>query len=130
MDFPLAMHLDAQKASEAGLCAGDQGKFWKMHDKLFENSKALGTEDLLKYAEAIGLDVTSFKECLDGGKHDEEIKKRMAEGRKAGVTGTPAFLIGYSEDSGKVKAVKILRGTHPFSSFKTAIDGLLSPKKK
>jgi protein-disulfide isomerase len=128
MDFPLPMHRDAQKASEAGLCAGDQGKFWDMHDKLF-NSTTLGAKDLPKYAEAIGLDTKKFKECLDGGKQAEVIKKRMAEGQKAGVAGTPAFLLGFIEPDGKVKAVKKISGAESYANFKAAIDELLSSKK-
>jgi protein-disulfide isomerase len=130
MDFPLPMHRDAFKASEAGLCAGDQGKFWEMHDKIFANQRALGQEDLMKYAEDIGLDMAKFKECLDNDKFADEIKKRMAEGQKAGVRGTPAFLIGFPEGNGKVKAVKFVSGAQPYASFKAAIDELLSAKKK
>ena len=130
MDFPLAMHKDAFKASEAGLCAGDQGKFWEMHDRLFANQQALKQEDLIKHAEALGLDAAKFKDCLDTGKHAEEIKKRTAEGQKAGVTGTPAFLLGFVEPEGKVKAVKKITGAQPYASFKDAIDSLLTPEKK
>jgi protein-disulfide isomerase len=85
MDFPLAMHKNAEKASESG----EQGRFWEMHDKMFENFRALGAEDLPKYAEKIGLDMNKFKECLDGGNKADDIRKRMAEGRKAGITGPP-----------------------------------------
>lgn len=129
MDFPLPMHKDAFKASEAGLCAGDQGKFWEMHDKIFANARALGQEDLVKYAESLGLDVAKFKACLDTGKHAEEIKKRMAEAQKAGITGTPAFLLGFIEPDGKVKAVKKISGAQPYTAFKAAIDELLSARK-
>ncbi len=100
LDFPLDMHKNAFKASEAGLCAGDQGKFWEMHDKLFANQPALKQEDLIKHAEALGLNTVKFKECLDSGKHAEEIKKGMAEGQKAGVRAHPRF----SLDSLKLKA--------------------------
>ncbi len=97
---------------------------------LFENQKALNPEDLIKYAEALGLDMAKFKECLDGGKHAEEIKKDMAEGQKAGVSGTPSSLIGWVQDDGKsVKAVKIVKGAQPYTAFKDAIDSLLSPTK-
>lgn len=123
------MHSNAMKTSEAGLCSGDQGKFWDMHDKLFANQQALKPEDLVKHAETLGLDTAKFKECLDSGKHAEEIKKRMAEGKKAGVTGTPAFLIGYIEPDGKVKATKKVSGARPYAAFKTVIDELLSAKK-
>jgi len=129
MDFPLDMHKNAFKASEAGLCAGDQGKFWEMHDMLFANQQALKPEDLIKHAEALGLDAAKFKDCLDTGKHAQEIKKRMAEGQKAGITGTPAFLLGFVEPDGKVKAVKKISGALPYASFKAAIDEMLSSKK-
>ncbi len=130
MDFPLPMHGQAMKASEAALCAGDQGKFWEMHEKIFANQRAIASAELVKNAEVLGLDTTKFKECLDSGKHAEEIKKRMAEGQKAGITGTPAFLVGYSEGDGKVKAVKKIVGAQPYATFKSAIDELLKPPKK
>jgi protein-disulfide isomerase len=129
MDFPLSFHQNAQKASEAGKCAGDQGKFWQMHDRLFANQNALGEDNLSKHAEALDLDMPKFKECLDGGKHSGEIKKLMAEGQKAGITGTPAFLLGFIQSDGKVKAVKKIVGAQPYYSFKFAIDEMLSAKK-
>lgn len=129
LDFPLGFHKLAFKAAEAADCAGEQGKFWQMHDRLFENQKALGQEDLLKHAEAIEVDMPKFKECLDSGKYSDEIKKDMAEGQRAGITGTPTSLLGWVEPDGKVKAVKKIVGAQPYASFKTAIDDLLSAKK-
>ena len=129
MDFPLAMHGNAMKASEAGLCAGDQGKFWEMHDKLFANQQALKQEDLVKHAEALGLDLAKFKKCLDSGKHVEDIKNKMTEGQKAGISGTPAFLLGYIEPDGSVRATKKVVGAQPYASFNAVIDELLSAKK-
>ncbi len=133
MDFPLAMHRRAPKASEAGLCAADQGKFWEMSDKLFDNPTNnptwLEPENILKIAEGLGLDMTAFKACLDGGKRADDVKKRMAVGQKAGMTGTPAFYLGYMMPDGTVKATKQLKGAMPFASFKAAIDEMLAPKK-
>lgn len=129
-DFPLVMHKNAFKASEASLCAGDQGKFWEMHDRLFANQTALSPDDLLKHAESVGLDMAKFKECLDSGKFADEIKKDMAEAQKAGITGTPAFLLGFIEPDGKVKAVKKISGAQPYSAFKEAIEELLKSSKK
>ncbi len=128
MDFPLPMHSNAMKAAEASECAGDQGKFWDMHDRIFANQQALKPDDLVKSAESIGANPAKFKECLDSGKHSEQIKKDIAQGQKAGVTGTPAFLIGYAEPNGKVKAVKKIVGAQPYATFKAAIDELLSSK--
>jgi protein-disulfide isomerase len=134
MDFPLDMHKNAFKASVAGLCAGDQGKFWEMYDKLFNNANNdpayLEQDKLVKYAEEMSLNMTEFKACLDGGKHDAEIKARMAEGQnKAGITGTPAFLIGFMQPDGKVKAVKKNVGASPFATFKGIFDELLTKGK-
>ena len=129
MDFPLPMHGQAMKASEAALCAGDQDKFWEMHDRLFANQNALSPEALAKHAEALGLDTTQFKECLDSGKYAAQIKAAMAEGQKAGITGTPGFLLGFIEADGKVKATKKISGAVPYANFKATIDEMLSSKK-
>ncbi len=129
MDFPLPMHGQAMKAAEAGLCAGDQGKFWEMHDRLFANQNALAPEALLKHAEDLGLDMSKFKECLDSKKYAEGIKKEMVEGQKAGVTGTPAFYLGFVESDGKVKATKKISGAVPYANFKAVIDEMLSSKQ-
>ena len=129
MDFPLPMHAQAMKASEAALCAGDQDKFWEMHDRLFANQNALSPEALSKHAEALGLDTTQFKECLDGGKHAAQIKAAMAEGQKAGITGTPGFLLGFIESDGKVRATKNISGAMPYANFKAAIDEMLSSRR-
>jgi protein-disulfide isomerase len=134
MDFPLDMHKNAFKASVSGLCAGDQGKFWEMNEKMFNNPTNdpayLEPENLVKYAGELGLDASAFKACLDSGKHDAEIKQREAEGQsKAGLTGTPAFLLGFMQADGRVKATKKISGAGPFSGFKTAIDEMLSKGK-
>jgi len=129
MDFPLPMHRQAMKASEASFCAGDQGKFWEMHDRLFANQNALNPEDLLKHAEALGLDMTQFRQCLDSGKHGAAIRAAVAEGQKAGITGTPAFLFGFIESDNMVKATKKIPGAFPYANFKAMIDELLSTKQ-
>jgi len=129
-DFPLeSIHKNAFKAAEAANCAGEQGKFWEMHDELFANQKALGPKDLVKYPEALKLDMSKFNACLDGGKSAGEIKKDMAEAQKSGISSTPSFLLGFIESDGKVKAVKLIKGAQPFSAFKTAMDDLILPKK-
>jgi len=131
MDFPLeSLHPNAFKAAEAANCAGEQGKYWEMHDILFANNKALSPKDLTKHAEAIGLDMPKFQECLDSGKNAAEIRKDMAEGMGAGVKGTPTSFLGLTgPDGSKIKVTKILRGAIPYSNFKEAIEGVISPKK-
>jgi len=126
LDFPLKFHAQAFKAAEAAECAGEQGKFWQMHDRLFANQKALKPEDLPEHAKALGLELSKFQKCLDSGKYADEINKDIAEGQKAGVTGTPASLLGWIEPDGKnVKAVKIIKGAQPYAAFKEGIESLL-----
>jgi len=67
LDFPLDFHKQAFKAAEAAHCAGEQGKYWDMHDQIFANQKAMEPKDLSEYAKAIGIDVSKFQQCLDSG---------------------------------------------------------------
>jgi protein-disulfide isomerase len=130
MDFPLeSIHKFAFKGAEAARCAGEQGKFWEMHDRLFASQKEL--EPAKAHAEAIGLDVPKFEGCLSAGKYAEAIRKDAAEGAKAGVTGTPLFFLAYTDPtSSKVKTVVRLSGAQPFSAFKAQIDKLLAEQPK
>jgi len=129
-DFPLDFHKNAFKAAEAADCAGEQGKFWEMHDKLFENQKALEGSDLTNYAKSIGLNMSKFQKCLDSGKYASQIKKEIELGQKSGVTGTPSFFLGVTNPKDpNVKAVKVIKGAQPFNNFKEAIDTTLSSQK-
>jgi len=114
--FPLrSIHYNAQSAAEASECANEQGKFWKYHDILFQNSPRLKENNLLDYATQIGLDTEKFKECLSSGKYESVVEKELREGSKFGVTGTPGFIING----------KLITGAQPFSVFKQAIDSNL-----
>ncbi|MEM7820665.1 MAG: DsbA family protein [Candidatus Aenigmatarchaeota archaeon] len=92
-DVPIPYHTYAQKASEAAECAGAQGKYWEMHDKLFENHNALKISDLKQYAVDIGLDTEKFNECLDSGAMAGDVAADMADARQAGVDATPTFFV-------------------------------------
>jgi protein-disulfide isomerase len=131
-DFPLeSIHKNAFKASEAANCAGDQGKYWEMHDKLFENQKALNNEDLLKYAGELNLNTGNFEKCLNSGTYASTVRESISEGQKAGVTGTPAFFLAINEgNDSNVKTSKRITGAQPYANFKEAIDDLLSSQKK
>ncbi len=102
-----------------------------MHDRLFQQQRAL--EPWNAHAEALGLDVAEFEECLGSGRHQEAIRKNMATAKTAGATGTPSFVLGFTdlEDPTKVKGIAFLRGAQPFASFKAEIDKALpgSPVK-
>ncbi len=126
-DWPIeALHKNAFKAAEAARCAGDQGKYWEMHDRLFTNQNQLAEAMLPVHAEAIGLDAAAFRKCLETAVHAGQVRKDMADGQAAGVTGTPAFFIGTpSPDGTSVKVLRVLRGANPYAAFKQALDTLL-----
>jgi protein-disulfide isomerase len=130
-DFPLeSIHKNAFKAAEATRCAQDQGKYWEMHERLFANQQTIGPDDLLGHAKALGLDEEGFKKCLGEGTYAAAIRKDVAEGQRAGVTGTPAFFLGVVDGTdGKVKVVRNLSGAQPFSAFQAAIDSVLAEQK-
>lgn len=125
-DLPLDFHKNAFKAAEAAHCAGEQGKFWQMHDRLFDNQKNLAAEDLPRHAEALQLNASSFQQCLDSDRYAKDIKKDIAEANNAGITGTPTFLIGLVQPNGTVKVTRKLVGAKPYAEFKAAIDSTIS----
>ena len=116
-DFPLnSIHPNAQKAAEASECADDQGKFWEMHDTLFENQQLLGIENLKGYAKQLGLNENDFNDCLDSGKYSAEVSKDTQDAASAGGQGTPFFIVGETP----------LSGAQPFSSFQQVIEAELA----
>ena len=93
-NFPLAtIHPHAEGAAEAAEAAGAQGRFWAMHDVLFENQEALGGEDLVGYASALGLDESRFVGELTEHVHAARVRADFMGGVRAGVNGTPTFFI-------------------------------------
>jgi len=116
-DFPLTqIHPQAFKASEAAHCAGDQGKFWEYHDRLFANQQALQPSDLKKHASDLGLDASAFATCLDSSKYGERVRDGVAEGSRLGVNSTPTIYING----------RMLSGAQPFEVFAGVIDEELS----
>jgi len=92
--FPLVdKHPFAQRAAEASEAAARQGRFWAMHDLLFEHQEDLDMKDLYRYGEAAGLDMPAFKEELHSGVHATRVLHDVESGRRSGVTGTPTFFL-------------------------------------
>ena len=116
--YPLPFHKNATLAAVASLAAHRQGKFWQMHDKLFENQRALLRDNLVSYAQELGLDVAKFKKDLDDPELTAWVKKDMAEGSKVGVSGTPASFVNG----------RLISGAQPFPAFKALIDAELKGK--
>jgi protein-disulfide isomerase len=117
-DFPLPMHPNAPKAAEAAHCAGDQGKYWEMHEKLFANAQKLQVADLKKHARDVGVDGAKFDKCLDSNEKAPLVEKNKKAGEEAGVTGTPAFFING----------RPLSGAQPLEAFTAIVDQELKAK--
>jgi protein-disulfide isomerase len=93
-NFPIATsHPHAEQAAEAAEAAASQGRFWPMHDILFENQKRLRDPDLRAYAEQLGLDVGLFEKELAEHVHAARVHEHFISGVRSGVNGTPTFYI-------------------------------------
>src|SRR5829696_2153382 len=92
--FPLdSTHPRARRAAQAAEAAASQGRFWEMHDLLYERQDELGEEDLMRYAAELGLDLRQFEEDLTNDDHAGRIDEDRLGGDRAGVRGTPAFFV-------------------------------------
>jgi protein-disulfide isomerase len=93
-NFPLGeMHPHAEEAAESAEAAAAQGKFWEMHDALFENQEALETADLLAYAEELGLDAGRVARELEAETQAPRVREDFLSGVRSGVNGTPTFFL-------------------------------------
>jgi protein-disulfide isomerase len=116
--YPLPNHPFARPAAEAAACAGEQGKFWPYHDRLFANPGKLSDADLKQHAAVLGLDTTQFNACVDTHKLKAQVDNDVKDGEAAGVNGTPAFYING----------RMLSGAQPYEAFKKIIDEELARK--
>jgi protein-disulfide isomerase len=91
--FPLEMHKDAYLAHLAAAAAGEQGKFWEFHDKIFGGQPKIQRDFLVSYAKEVGLDMKRFEEALAAARAKPLVEADLAEGRSLGLTGTPAFFV-------------------------------------
>jgi protein-disulfide isomerase len=100
-NFPLAeAHPHARLAAQAAEAAAAQGKFWQMHDALFEHQDALEAEDLSGYAKSLGLDMAQFARDLQDAKYTKRVRDDFRSGVRSGVNGTPTFFINGSRFEG------------------------------
>jgi protein-disulfide isomerase len=111
-DMPLPFHDDARPAATVARVAAAQGKFWQMHDLLFDHQNALTRPDLEKYAQTVGLDLAKVKAALDKDTAKAQIQAHVDQAQRLGVTGTPAFFVNG----------RFLSGAQPFDRFKSLID--------
>jgi protein-disulfide isomerase len=112
------IHPLAEKAAEASLCAQEQGRFWELHDQMFNEQSALAVDSLKAKAASLGLDTDAFNSCLDSGRLEQKVKKEIREGATLGVTGTPATFING----------RFLNGAHPYEEVAALIREELQKK--
>ena len=124
-DFPLEMHPHAREAAVAAHCAGEQGKYWEMHDALFQYQAALAPAQLAERARALDLDSSRFDQCLTSGRHTASIERGLADGAAAGVQGTPGFVVGKTQPGDTIQGTPI-RGAQPLETFRRIIEQLLA----
>lgn len=124
-DFPLGFHAHAKSAAVASRCAGEQGKYWEFRSVLASNADKLFPAAVLGFAGASGLNVKAFQACLAADKFAAAMQKDLDEATKAGVSGTPTFVIGKTAD-GAMEGWKIV-GALPFAAFEQKIRALLEP---
>lgn len=131
-DFPRGFQGPGLDAAVAARCAGDQGRYWQMHDRLFGDDRRLGPADLQRHAQTIGLDLPLFSKCLEEAPHTDAIRRDREEGVRLGFVGTPGFVLLRTQGTGQQRPIAI-PGAVPFEVFQKQIDRLLgtpSPKGK
>lgn len=100
-DFPVITEYSGQLALSAR-CAGEQGKFWHMHDKLFQNQGVSSKVEIIELAKQIGLDINKFEFCLDNNKYEAAITQDYLDGDSLGIKGTPTWFINGNKLEGNV----------------------------
>lgn len=115
--YPLSFHAQAKNAAKASLASAEQGKFWEMHDAIFENFNKLSDEKFKELAAQIGLNVEKFTADYSSNKFDQQIQQDITLGNSIGVTGTPTLFL-----NGK----RMMRRS--LDDFKEAINNALKKK--
>jgi protein-disulfide isomerase len=126
-DFPgQATHPQAEKAAEAVHCAGEQGRYWEMHDRFLSGKVPLEPPMLPLHAQMVRLDVPRFEAFLSSGKYTTRVRESVAEGKKAGVEATPWIFLGIgSVDGTSLQPAVAIQGAQPIEVFRAEIDRLL-----
>ncbi len=108
-NFPLSqMHFEAEAAAEAAEFAAAHGKFWEMHDLLFENQPRLGGALYLELARKLGLSVPALTQALEEGQFTDHVRADFSSGVRSGVNGTPTFFINGQRHDGSFEFAELL----------------------
>jgi len=122
-DLPLEFHASARPASEAAHCAGEQGKFWEMHDALLTGKDPLADGGIDRRATAVGLDLTRLHACMSAGRYESAIAHNKVTADGIGIRGTPAFVIGRASHG--VLEGALAQGAVPYAEFDGALKEML-----
>jgi protein-disulfide isomerase len=123
-DLPLqSIHPQAMNAALAANCAGEQNKFWPMHEALFTNHGLLAPALYYRLAREFSMDENKFSACLRDPARERAIMRDVSEARRLGITGTPSFVIGKIEGN-EIKDMRIARGLTAFEAFAQVIENL------
>jgi protein-disulfide isomerase len=127
-DLPLGIHAQAMPAAIAARCAGEQGKFWPVHETLFESQATLSPDMILATVKRLGVGSEAFERCRKDPRTQMSIEADIAEAENIGVNGTPGFVLGSRK--GEKVAGELILGAQPTEVFSSRIEALLSPAPK
>lgn len=123
-DFPLDFHKNALRAAVAGRCGAEQAKFWELRHSMIVNAAKLQQDQILDYAKNLGLDLGKFRHCMESGRLLAAVEQDMEQGRAAGVSGTPTFVIGRLLN-GRLEGIRLV-GAQPYMLFAARLDAMLA----
>jgi protein-disulfide isomerase len=126
-DYPRSDQGTGVEAAVAARCAGSQGRYWQMHDRLFSERGRLDSGSFKSYAKVIGLDETSFAKCFDEREYLESIFRDRQEANRWGFHGTPGFILFRTVGGPTEKEPAVaIPGAVPFEDFAEEIDRMLA----
>jgi protein-disulfide isomerase len=114
-DLPLDFHPNAMQAANAGRCAGEQGQFWAMRDRMNSNPDKLDINNLVSYAQDLKLNVAAFRGCVESQKYKDAIQADANTAQQIGANGTPSFVLGKTTADGVDG--ELIIGAMPYQVF-------------
>ena len=128
-DFPRAISGPSVDTAMAARCAGEQGQYWSMHDRLFASHRKFSHDQLQKQAEDLRLNIQQFSECFQEERYMEAIYQDRMEGGSIGVRGTPHFILFLTHNP-EAGPFLVIPGAFPYTSFQEQIEHLLVKSSK
>lgn len=123
-DFPRAVSGASVDTAMAARCAGEQGQYWTMHDRLFSSHRKFSSDQIQQQAEDLRLNIRQFSECVQAERFMESIYRDRMEGGRIGVRGTPHFILFLTHNP-KGGPFLVIPGAFPFDVFQEQIEKLL-----